>query len=81
MLEKLFSKQSCMLTAAGGCVVVVVLTVVFCHAVISFTFGMSNLVFWVLTCCQCPFPCLQYKGTARLQSKIEKNVEISAKGS
>ena len=47
---------------AGGMVVVCVLTVLFCHAIISFTFGMSNLVFWILTCCQCPFPCQQYKG-------------------
>ena len=50
------------LLTAGGMVVVCVLTVLFCHAIISFTFGMSNLVFWILTCCQCPFPCQQYKG-------------------
>ena len=46
----------------GGSVVVLLLTLVFCHAVITFTFGMSNLVFWILTCCQCPFPCHQYRG-------------------
>ena len=50
------------LLTTGGMVVVCVLTVLFCHAIISFTFGMSNLVFWILTCCQCPFPCQQYKG-------------------
>ena len=47
---------------AGAVILVLVLTLVFCHAIILFTFGMSNLVFWILTCCQCPFPCQQYRG-------------------
>ena len=33
-----------------------------CNAVMAFTFGMFNLVFWILTVCQCPFPCSQYQG-------------------
>ena len=31
-------------------------------AIVSFTFGMFNIVFWILTYCQCPFPCDQYEG-------------------
>ena len=32
-------------------------------SIVSFTFGVFNLVFWLLTYCQCPFPCDQYEGT------------------
>ena len=59
---KIFTVDYLFLLTAGGMLVVCVLTILFCHAIISFTFGMSNLVFWILTCCQCPFPCQQYKG-------------------
>ena len=31
-------------------------------ALVSFSFGVFNLVFWLLTYCQCPFPCGQYQG-------------------
>jgi len=31
-------------------------------AIVSFSFGMFNIVFWILTYCQCPFPCDQYEG-------------------
>ena len=56
----------------GAVILVLVLTLVFCHAIILFTFGMSNLVFWILTCCQCPFPCQQYRGESRDSKGISK---------
>ena len=28
--------------------------------------GMANLVFWILTCFQCPFPCRTYSGAISL---------------
>ena len=41
---------------------VLAMTSLCCHPLPLFTFGMANLVFWILTCFQCPFPCQQYKG-------------------
>ena len=61
-LAQIFDVWSDKIIFAGGTTIVFLLTIVFCHAIISFTFGMSNLVFWILTCCQCPFPCQQYRG-------------------
>merc|ERR1719334_909431 len=46
----------------GMSILCVILTILSCHAILTFTFGMANLVFWTLTCFQCPFPCRAYTG-------------------
>ncbi|XP_023336633.1 uncharacterized protein LOC111707721 [Eurytemora carolleeae] len=44
----------------GVCLICLVLLLVWCHAVIAFCFAIFHLVFWSLTCFQCPLPCKHY---------------------
>ena len=39
-------------------------------AIVSFSFGMFNIVFWILTYCQCPFPCSQYSGMCQEAGQV-----------
>ena len=61
-------KRSKCLTFNKSCLPVLITICVLLSAlnrnasIVSFTFGVFNLVFWLLTYCQCPFPCDQYQG-------------------
>ena len=49
-------------------------------SIVSFTFGVFNLVFWLLTYCQCPFPCDQYQGKHCLVCSLRMRLSIMFPG-
>ena len=48
-------------------------------SIVSFTFGVFNLVFWLLTYCQCPFPCDQYQGKHCLVCSLRMSLSITSR--
>ena len=45
-----------------GCLLFFLLSCFTCHGILLFGFGVFSLVFWTLTCLQCPVPCHHYRG-------------------
>ena len=79
-------KRSKCLTFNKSCLPVLITICVLLSAlnrnasIVSFTFGVFNLVFWLLTYCQCPFPCDQYQGKHSLVCSPECATPSSCPG-
>jgi len=52
----LFENQYLML----GCLLLSLISCITCHPLLLFSSGVTIIVFWTLTCLQCPIPCQLY---------------------
>ena len=46
----------------SGFLLVCLASCITCQPLVLFSSGVLIIVFWMLTCLQCPIPCAQYRG-------------------
>merc|ERR1719305_1288541 len=64
-----------------GVFLVTLIACVTCRGLICFTISMTCLVFWTLTCLQCPLPCHHYRGIFLSTISEQKGPRLLRQGS